>query len=107
MPTFMHPCLTAEQKTTIRKNLHRDVGKHVISATQSKGNCKEIRRVSDRTLQRTVHRLGNAYLYRTGKPAISDKYKPSHLKYCDWLLKQDRSVLNTFACVHLFFPTED
>ena len=91
--------LTAKQEKKSQKILLRDVGKHVVSATHVKRNFKEIRRVSDKTLQRTFHRLGYDYLYRRGKAAIGDKYKPARLKYCDWLLKQEQSFLNTFAYV--------
>jgi transposase len=91
--------LTAKQVAKIRKILLRDVGKHVCSATHVKRNFPEIRHVSDRIIQRTFHRLGYAYLYRRGKAAIGEKYKPARLKYCDWLLKQDQSFLNKFAYV--------
>ena len=91
--------LTVKQEAQIRKILIRDVGKHVVTATFVKRLMKEIRHVPDRTVQRTFHRLGYAFLYRRGKAAIGDSYKPARLKYCDWLLKQDQSFLNKFAYV--------
>lgn len=89
--------VTPQQEAKIRKILMRDVGKHVVTATYVKRLMKEIRRVPDRTIQRTFHRLGYAFLYRRGKAAIGDSYKPARLKYCDWLLKQDQGFLNKFA----------
>jgi transposase len=97
--------LTEQQEARIRKILVRDVGKHVVTATYVKRLLKEIRLVPDRTVQRTFHRLGYAYLYRRGKAAIGDGYKPARLKYCDWLLKQDQKFLNTFAYVVSCFYT--
>jgi len=91
--------LTATQETQIKKILLRDVGKHVVSASYVKRKLPDIRNVADRTLQRTFYRLGYAYLYRRGKQAIGDKYKPARLIYCNWLLKQAQSYLNTFAYV--------
>ena len=91
--------LTVKHEGKILKVLLRDVGKHVVSATHIKRNLPELRHITDKTIQRTFARLGYAYLYRRGKAAIGDKYKPARLKYCDWLLKQDQRFLNKFAYV--------
>jgi len=91
--------LTSQQESKIKKILLRDVGRHVVSATHVKRILVELRRVPDRTIQRTFNRLGYAYLYRRGKQAIGAKYKPARLKYCDWLLKQEQAFLNRFAYV--------
>jgi hypothetical protein len=91
--------LTKQQAAKVRKILLRDVGKHVVSATHIKRNAPELRRIPDRTIQRTFHRLGYNYLYRRGKQAIGSEYKPARLAYCDWLLKQDQKFLNKFAYV--------
>ena len=91
--------LTEEQLAKIHTILLRDVGKHVVSASYVKRLLKELRNVPDRTIQRSFQRLGYSYLYRRGKQAIGDKYKPARLAYCDWLLKQKQTFLNKFAYV--------
>ena len=94
--------LTSQQEAKIVKILLRDVGKHVVSATHVKRTSPELRHVPDRTIQRTFSRLGFAYLYRRGKAAIGDKYKPARIKYSKWLLKQDQRFLNGFCKWQLF-----
>ena len=91
--------VAAEQLESIRKILLRDVGKHVVSATHVKRILRQLRHVPDRTIQRCFQRLGYSYLRRRGKQAIGEKYKPSRLRYCDWLLKQEQAFLNKFGYV--------
>ena len=91
--------LTPEQEARIKNILLKDVGRYVVSATYVKRILKDLRTVPERTIQRTFHRLGYAYLYRRGKSAVASKYKPARLKYCEWLLKQDQAYLNKFAYV--------
>ena len=91
--------VTVKQLESIRKILVREVGKTRVSATYVKRVLPELRRVPDRTIQRSFQRLGYAYLRRRGKQAIGEKFKPARLKYCDWLLKQDQTFLNKFAYV--------
>ena len=92
------PCdVTPQQAKKILDILVRDVGKRVVSAASVKRQLVELRRVPNRTIQRTFHRLGYDYLQRRGKAAIGEKYKPSRLTYCDWLLKQEQTYLNKFA----------
>ena len=71
--------LTEEQLKKIHTILLRDVGKQVVSASYVKRLLKELRLVPDKTIQRSFLRLGYSYLYRRGKQAIGDKYKPARL----------------------------
>ena len=91
--------LTQQQEKKIRDILLRDVGRKIVSATSVKRSLPELRRVADRTIQRTFQRLGFAYKYRRKKAAIGEKYKPARLSYCDWLLKQSQEHLNKFAYI--------
>ena len=54
--------VTPEQETRIKDILLKDVGRYVVSATHVKRILKDLRGVPDRTIQRTFHRLGYAYL---------------------------------------------
>ncbi len=58
---------TTVQAAKIKKILLRDVGKFVVSATHVKRNLTELRRVPDRTIQRTFHSLGYSYFYRRAR----------------------------------------
>ena len=91
--------VTSLQAAQIYKILLKAVGKHGVSATYIKRLLPGIRRFPDKTIQRTLHRLGYAFLYRRKKAAIGAKYKPARLAYCDWLLKQDQAFLKKFAYV--------
>ena len=75
--------LTLKQEAKILQVLLRDVGRQVVSASHVKRNLPELRRVSDRLVQRTFHRMGYAYRYRRRKAAVGEQYKPARLKYCD------------------------
>ena len=101
--------LTAEQEQEVKKILVRDVGKFVVTARYVKKKLTKLRSVRDHTIVRTFSRLGYSYRDRRRKPAIADKYKPARLVYCNWLLKQEQTYLNTFAYVDgtTFFLAND
>ena len=91
--------VTPEQEARITAILLKDVGKYVVSAAHVKRFLKDLRGIPDRTIQRAFQRLGYAYLYRRGKSSIGDKYKPTRMAYCKWLLQQDQNLLNKFAYI--------
>ena len=96
--------ITPEQEAQIRGILLKDVGKYVVSASHVKRALKELRKLPDRTIQRTFHRLGYAYLYRRGKSSVADKNKPARLKYCKWLLNHFLNKLAYIDCTTFFRP---
>ena len=91
------PLITPEQEKQIQRILMKDVGKFVVTAGYIKKKLPALRHVRNQVIHQTCERLGYAYRDRRRKAAIGDKHKPDRLVYCNWLLKQPQTYLNSFA----------
>ena len=86
-----------ESASSVRKILLRDVGKVKVTAKYVQRVLPELRGCLVRTIQRTFGRLGYSYQARRKKAAVDPKHKPARIKYCNWVLQQDRADLDHWA----------
>ena len=89
--------LTAREESKVKKLVHQEVGRCVVTTKFLKKIFPALRRVTDRCVRDSLHRLGLAWRMRHCKAAIGKKYKPQRLEYCRWILAQKQSFLNCFA----------